>query len=476
MSRRFVIVLAVLIFALSSGVKVFGSEKSITEKIGEIEQKMLETGDYSTALKELDEYSKSGSGDARFLLTLGIARYGSMEYTKAYENIKKAAEGALDDGKALAVYATSVMDENRALLLRMEADNNALAAAKGADKQVVLERLTEGHYKMLSVVLAGEYYYPSILIAHISWLRTNAPDEMTGMYALSAGIYYSAMIYDRAAKDFEKAALADPNNAELAKAYADCLVAMGDFDKAEEVYEKAAAIYRKAGAEANASKIAGIERVKLALPRSYKDASRMIAGGEYDKAEAALRKRLSLNGGDYVAVLQLGQIRWEKGDRKEAMKFFAKSAKMAPDYPTAHLYLGKGYAFARDTKKAMAEFKVFKEKMDRLPPMDEDTVDFYVSALHYVSYLYSLSKDYKEVINENGKILKLKPNDQDAHYNLAMAYYYSGKNARAYEELKKVIEIDPAAPAADMAKYCIDYIRSNQDPRIRKEFLFIGKE
>ena len=48
----------------------------------------------------------------------------------------------------------------------------------------------------------------------------------------------------------------------------------------------------------------------------------------------------------------------------------------------------------------MAEFEAFKERMELLPKMDEETSDFYVSKLHYICYIYSTLKRYKEALSE----------------------------------------------------------------------------
>lgn len=446
------------------------------EELNRIEKEMMQEGDYSTAFSRIAAIAEEHPDDAQVLISKAIALYGLMDYKSAYDLMEKATEKRPGDRDQLAKYAVEFIDSNRETLDVMEEKARVFGSGPAEEGAEAAHVLAEGHLKMLTKLLGEKYYYPALATAHIIWLERNAGGDIPGLYRLSAGVYYSAMLYKKASEDFEKALEEYPGDPELTVSAADCLVALGDLDKAGEYYAKAAGFYRKRGKEEDALRAEAADKVRLALPKSYKDVSEMMKEGLYDDAEKALRKRLSLNGADPAAILQLGQIRWEKGERNEAATFFARAAKIAPDYPIAHFYLGKSYAFRNDIKSAMKEFALFKEKMERLPPMDDDTVDFYVSALQYIGYIYSTAKDYKSAVRENEKALKLRPGDQDARYNMAIAYYYLGKVSRAYDELSKIIETDPSSDTADLARYCVDYIRSNPDPRLKKDFSFVNRD
>jgi tetratricopeptide (TPR) repeat protein len=437
---------------------------------------MMQEGDYSSAAASIDAMMEDHPDDARLLAAKGIALYGLMDYDGAYILMKKASEEGAGEKDELAKYAVQFMDANRETLRDMQERRALSKSVSPEEREKARGVLCENHIKLLMLLLGKNYYYPALAMAHILWLeKNNAAAEMPGLYRFSAEVYYSAMLYKKASEDFEKALKESPRDAELLKSSADCLVALGDLDKAGEYYARAAELYRKKGGEGD-TVADDIDKVRRALPKSYKDVSLLMKEGRYDDAEKALRKRLSLNGADPAAIVQLGLVRWEKGERNEAFKFFTKAAKVSPDYPVSHFYLGKSYAFRNDLKKAMKEFAVFKEKMERLPPMDDDTVDFYVSALHYIGYMYSTAKEYTSAIKEGEKILKLRPKDQDARYNMAIAYYSLGKISRAYGEFNKIIEIDPSSDTADMARYCMDYMRSNPDPRIRRDFSFLNRD
>jgi|GEM_PF-1193242 len=206
----------------------------------------------------------------------------------------------------------------------------------------------------------------------------------------------------------------------------------------------------------------------------YNDVEELIGEERFREAGETCRKRISSNPADYVVLTQLGRIYLEEQKYKKAIKFFKKAINIAPDYPMAHFFMGKAYVFERKPEKGLVELEVFEEKMDLLSEINEDTMDFYVEALQYTCYIFSTVKRYDEVIEKSKKIVKLRPNNQKAHYNLAVCYYkYGYSRSRAYNELQKVIEIDPVSRMGDMAKYFIDYMRRNSDSRIIGDFSFI---
>lgn len=205
-----------------------------------------------------------------------------------------------------------------------------------------------------------------------------------------------------------------------------------------------------------------------------KDAERFLKEGRYKEAEAVCKKRITLNPSDYVAMSDLGNIYWLMDKRGAATRLFKKVVKHAPNYPIAHFLLGRSYFFANKHKDGLREFDIFKEKMGLLPKMDDNTVDYYVSILQAMGSMYHSLKRYDLIERECNRIIELRPDNQLAHYNLAVCYYQHYRNcARAYKELKKVIDIDYATKIADSAKFFIDYMRRNPDPDYKADFSFM---
>jgi len=217
--------------------------------------------------------------------------------------------------------------------------------------------------------------------------------------------------------------------------------------------------------------------ILVALPASICEAEASPEDTGIIDEEKALKETLHVNPQDYIAATRLGEIYWEKGKRKEAIRLFRKAVKINPEYPPPYFFLGRAYFFEKKPQKGIERFRTFENKMDVLVSMDESLVDFYVSCLHKMNYMYLTAKRYKDLMMAYRKIVKLKPDDQRAHYNLAVCYYnYYHNRAFAYKELQKVIEIDTNRHLSNKADFFIDYMRKNPDARYTEDISFIEGE
>ena len=314
------------------------------------------------------------------------------------------------------------------------------------------------------------------MLTHIAWIKNNI-SEAPELYRISGNVYYSAMLYKQAEEDYRKAIEKDPENSRLHQSLADCLVAQGDYDNAQDYYDKSIELYKKDGQTDSDSLIKQLKTIRGALPKKYKDIDELIQKGNYLEAQTLCKERISLNPADYAAITQLGDIYWRRGNRRMATKLFRKVARLIPDYPIAHFFLGRAYIFEGNHKKGVSEFNIFKEKMETLPKMDEITTNAYVSYLSYIAYIYFTQKEYRKAEKVCKKIVQLNPDDQIAHYNLAVCYYqYHHNRQRAYNELQKVIAIDPSTKTSDMARFYTDYIRRNPDSRFVEDFSFMYED
>ncbi|MDP3788957.1 MAG: tetratricopeptide repeat protein [Candidatus Omnitrophota bacterium] len=193
--------------------------------------------------------------------------------------------------------------------------------------------------------------------------------------------------------------------------------------------------------------------------------------------EELLNDRIAKNSGDYVAMTKLGLIYQDKGDRKDALRLFKKAIKIAPNYPDAHLFLGRLYFVEREYDKAVEELNSFKDKIKYLSETNGEAKKLYINGLHYLSEIYFTLKNYEEARKEIEEILRISPKDLDAHYNLGVYYYtYEHLKSKAYASFNKVIEIEPTSYTAKRAKYAIEFMRANPDSRFAPDFSFIDKE
>ncbi|MFA6142996.1 MAG: tetratricopeptide repeat protein [Candidatus Omnitrophota bacterium] len=193
--------------------------------------------------------------------------------------------------------------------------------------------------------------------------------------------------------------------------------------------------------------------------------------------ENALNDRISKNKNDYIAITKLGVIYQDQGRKEDAVRLFKKAIEIAPDYPDAHLFIGRAYFLKRDFDNAVEELKIYKNIMKALPQMDEEIRKMYIKDLFYLSEVYFTLKRYPESREELEEILKLNSKEAGAYYNLGVYYYtYEHSRSKAYSNFKKAIDLDPSSEAAKDANYAIEFIRNNPDSRFAPDFSFIDKE
>jgi len=435
-----------------------------------IEDNMMITGEYKKGLDDLWDLLKKHPGESSIYIDLGIAYYGLMEYQKANAQLQYAKKnGADNEYRGLLKYMLVSMKENKSSLDKIQQMNKLSSQGRiTPSDQISIE-----HIKVLDNLLREKHYYPIVLISHVFWIKKHITD-FPGIDRLAGDVYYDAEYYKEAERSYKKALDSAPENNSLYKALADCSVATGDFDTAIMYYNKSIVFYKKTDSTDTGKEIEKITAIKQALPKKHEDIDKLVKENEYKKAKRLCKKKLSRNPDDYVTITQLGNIYWKTRKRRSAIKLFRKAIRLAPDYPIAHFYLGKAYVFEKKHEKGISEFNIFKKKMALLPRLAGDPLRDYFSNLHYIAYMYFTLKRYDKAQKECKKILSLNPDDQRAHYNMAICYYTYLRNRQgAYSELQKVINIDPNSYVAGRAKFFIDYIRRNPDPRFAKDFTFM---
>ena len=206
------------------------------------------------------------------------------------------------------------------------------------------------------------------------------------------------------------------------------------------------------------------------------DASALISEGRLDEAESILNERLSSDDKDVYALSSLGEVYRKKGDSKKALKYLDKAISIDPKYPLSYMYKGKLYFSMQKFEEVSGEFDLFAEKMR--PLMANDGIKpFYIESLHNICTIYFELKQYEKARAVLDEILKLSPGDQTAIYNSGIYYYaYERNRSKAYNLFSKAIEIDPSTRTAARAKYAIEFMRTNPDPRMAPDFSFIDQE
>ena len=153
--------------------------------------------------------------------------------------------------------------------------------------------------------------------------------------------------------------------------------------------------------------------------------------------ERAIKEYSEKTGGQYTAaVFELGRIRYEDRDYKEAVNLFLKIDEKDPRFEEAVFCIGVAEDSLGQTDKALASF-------DRLAPV----LPLY-EVYNNIGVLYLKKGQQQEAINHLKPASDAAPRDTDTLFNLGYAYYLAKDSAHAVETLRKEIERRPNDPEA----------------------------
>lgn len=124
-------------------------------------------------------------------------------------------------------------------------------------------------------------------------------------------------------------------------------------------------------------------------------AEEFISKGNLDDAEKKLKQQPE----SLQTIALLGVVERERGNYKEALKYFDQALKINPDH---------------------------------------------IKALKYRGYLHYLTGDYEDALKDLNQVIKLNQDDPEAYYKLAMTYQKMGKKAEAEENAMKGMDAELA--------------------------------
>ena len=153
--------------------------------------------------------------------------------------------------------------------------------------------------------------------------------------------------------------------------------------------------------------------------------------------ERAIKEYSEKTGGQYTAaIFELGRIRYEDRDYKEALSLFQKIDEKDPRYNEALFYVGVAEDYLGQTEKALASFN----KLAPVLPLFE--------VYNNVGVLYLKKSQPPEAIGHLKPAADAAPRDTDTLFNLGYAYYLAKDYANATATLRKEIERRPGDPEA----------------------------
>ena len=396
-----------------------------------------------SALAPARAQEKPQSGAEAFI-ELGIKFYNKMQYKKAGEYFKDAkALGPDRKQKRFLAYAIKTIESHAEELNRIEDLNGRLQAAQTADKTTFTEELITAHLNLGRRLLEKDGYV-SIIKSHFDYIISQDPVNMEA-YLYLGNINYLGMAYDEAIKNYKKVTELYPGNPFFWQRLGDIYVGVGNYDEAGKCYTEAVKLFKKSRMEDKKEKIEYFKKLIGKLPTALDDIKALMDKKLYRDVITLCKKRTALNPSDVTAITYMGMAMEELEQWQQAESLYKTAIKRNPDYPTPHFHLARIYLLKiKNAEMAIDEIEIFKEEIRDLLDKDKQARDGLIAAEHTLVYIYhEILRDYKTAVRESKYLLELAPDDQEAHYNLALSYAYLDKKAMAYEELKKVIAINP---------------------------------
>ena len=177
-------------------------------------------------------------------------------------------------------------------------------------------------------------------------------------------------------------------------------------------------------------------RESLELETLANLAAKAFAKGRYTAAEQ-LYRTLNDSQPDHVAgLVNLGTILLYRNNGEEAVEFFHRASRLAPDLAISYYLAGICYYRMDRLEEAQRMFA----RTIELDPANAE-------AFFYLANIEGINSQYEVALNHFAAAVKLKPELGDAHYNMARLYAETNKipeAARAYDRaIKHGAEPDP---------------------------------
>lgn len=186
------------------------------------------------------------------------------------------------------------------------------------------------------------------------------------------------------------------------------------------------------------------------MQRSYKKVKRKLwseAIGDWQKILNIEPTHHSARHNLIYAYIYLGYSYAIHGLYDEALELWEHALQMNPDNTPLLHNIALAYELSGNRDKAriywMEVVKRWRQELEKKP--DDEYLKTLIIEVHkhYGSIAGSEKKDKESVIQQYREILKIQPDDFEAHYQIAATLLDEQKWDQAIEELKKLLEISP---------------------------------
>ena len=121
---------------------------------------------------------------------------------------------------------------------------------------------------------------------------------------------------------------------------------------------------------------------------------------------------------------------------QEALAAYQETVKLDPNFGRAYAGMGVIYTIFKDEENAKTAYEKAVKLVDRMTEREKYRT--------LGTYYMSVARNYEKAIENYETLVKLFPADDGGHWNLGLAYLYTGNIARAVEEARKGLEIYPS--------------------------------
>lgn len=341
--------------------------------------------------------------------------FNNGNYTEALQNFLKLAEMDPTDASFQVRLAQ--------LYLRLEQDNDAVAAAKRAIE--IKPDLPLAHYFL------GKTYFELGMNeeAEESFLKAALADPKSAdaQYFLGASQKRLGKI-DNAISSMRRSVELDPANV-------DFLIELGEMLSLESFYEEAIVPLRKAH-ELDPRNFS----VKVTLGVALLEAAR------YEEALPLLQEANRIKPGEPTVSMFLNVAR----SRMQGVYQISELKKFAEENPrdvNVRLHLIQKLGFSR----RMGEAEIYVEQFLALKPKEPKP---YLS----IAVVYATAGDHEKAFEIYKKSLEIKP-DPGAYFGIATYFARKGQVESAIEAYKKVFELQPDSP--NLLLFYANFLRDN---------------
>ena len=149
----------------------------------------------------------------------------------------------------------------------------------------------------------------------------------------------------------------------------------------------------------------------------------LLLQGDLRGAEAAFRTVMEIDPEYPDGPVNVARARLQEGDVETAMPLLEQALELSPGLARAHYFLGTALRALGRYDEALAEFEAARAQYPR------DRV-----VLNQIGRIHFLERRYDEAVAAFESVLRIDPEDLQAHYNLMLSHQGAGRPEEAARE------------------------------------------